>query len=126
MLRSVKSGLKWLRLNGMETLDRRAAWIRAHPWRLLAGPIALALIAIGLSIVVPTMADEGALLLIGAGGVGGLAWSIIWLSSAYLDIRKSPVIGSIVFIWHAGIGSTILVVSLLFLYAYVVTAFGPR
>jgi hypothetical protein len=87
------AGAPPIRTQADGSLYRRAHWIVRHPWRVLSGPIFIALGAIVMAIVVPSMARDAGLLLIGAAGVGGLGLTTYMAASTYVTLRDSPKLG---------------------------------
>lgn len=100
-------------------LYRRAHWIERHPWRVLSGPIFIALGAVVMSIVIPSMARDAGLLLIGAAGVGGLGLTTWWAASTYVTLKNNPALGILALLidgWRIAVG---LVVSLVLIIVYI-------
>ena len=96
---------------------RAAQWIVDHPRRLLSLPLIIGLAAMLGAAIDPSSAMTAATIVLGCAGVEGVIWSLIWLAQTYIGLRTHVAVALLVLVWHGTLAATILLFSLVFIYA---------
>ncbi|HJP87803.1 MAG TPA: hypothetical protein VJ850_02065, partial [Candidatus Limnocylindrales bacterium] len=105
-------------------LYRQARWIERHPRRVLLTPLLLAIGSIAMGVLVPSMARDAAVQLIGAAGLVGLGIATYMSASTYVTFREHPKLGCLAVLFDGWRIVVITVVSLVLVSIYL-TGFAP-